>query len=38
MEERIYQRLIKQIHVQFQDDATPALRDLRKEIDNLINP
>ena len=38
MEERIYKRLEKRFDAAIVDQATPALKDLRKQLDNLVHP
>ena len=37
MEERIYQRVMKSLKVQVVDKATPAIKELNKEINKLMN-
>ena len=38
MEERLYKRLEKRFDAAIVDQATPALRDLRQELGNLLHP
>lgn len=37
MEERIYQRVMKSLKVDVVDKATPAIKELNKEINKLMN-
>lgn len=37
MEERIYQRVMKSLKVEVVDKATPAIKELNKEINKLMN-
>ena len=36
LEERVYQRVMKRIQVEVKNEATPAIREIRRELENLI--
>lgn len=37
MEERIYQRVMKSLKVQVVDNASPAIKEINKELSKLLN-
>lgn len=37
MEEEVYQRVMKSLSVEVKDEASPAIREMRKEIEKLFS-
>lgn len=37
MEEEVYQRVMKSLSVEVKDEASPAIREIRKQIENLFS-